>query len=313
VVRRIGFDQRHVYFRGQPRDFDDGHARQSGLGYSDVFAVLIRSESNDDYDCRITERRADSGQSHPQAEPDVPAFSGSDALLGFAPATTSTAEPGRLRSRQGTIRDGRRDSTAVAYLRPARTRGNLEVLHPLAGDAHRHRERRADRDRVATRRRHTAAAPPVAKLLFAPEPFSRPTSCCCPVSVTRSAARSRNRRSSTPLPGVGANYHDHLAAGILMEMSNSESYGISLKAAPRGAWNLFQYALFRTGRWRATFFEANAFVRSAADLDRPDLQIVFQPARRNAGTFPFPLGHGFALSRGPSVSEKPRYANAREP
>ena len=43
-------------------------------------------------------------------------------------------------------------------------------------------------------------------------------------------------------------------------------------------------------------FEATAFIRSTEGLDRPDLQIVFQPARRNPGTFPFPLGHGFALS-----------------
>jgi choline dehydrogenase len=98
------------------------------------------------------------------------------------------------------------------------------------------------------------------------------------------------------LPGVGANYHDHLAAGILMEMSNSESYGISLKAAPRGVWALIEYALFRRGPLASNVFEANAFVRSRPDLDRPDLQIVFQPARRNPGTFPFPLGHGFALS-----------------
>ena len=98
------------------------------------------------------------------------------------------------------------------------------------------------------------------------------------------------------LPGVGGNYHDHLAAGILMEMSNSESYGISLRAAPRGAWNLLEYALFRRGPFASNVFESTAFVRSATDRDRPDLQIVFQPARRNPGTFPFPLGHGFALS-----------------
>ncbi len=98
------------------------------------------------------------------------------------------------------------------------------------------------------------------------------------------------------LPGVGGNYHDHLAAGILMEMSNSESYGISLRAAPRGFVNLLEYALFRRGPLASNVFEANAFVRSTEGLDRPDLQIVFQPARRNPGTFPFPLGHGFALS-----------------
>jgi choline dehydrogenase-like flavoprotein len=98
------------------------------------------------------------------------------------------------------------------------------------------------------------------------------------------------------LRGVGANYHDHLAAAILMEMSNSESYGISLRAAPRGVLNLLEYAFFRRGPLASNVFEANAFVRSAPQLGRPDLQIVFQPARRNANTFPFPLGHGFALS-----------------
>jgi choline dehydrogenase-like flavoprotein len=43
-------------------------------------------------------------------------------------------------------------------------------------------------------------------------------------------------------------------------------------------------------------FESTAFIRSCADLDRPDIQIAFQPARRNPHTFPLPLGHGFALS-----------------
>jgi choline dehydrogenase-like flavoprotein len=98
------------------------------------------------------------------------------------------------------------------------------------------------------------------------------------------------------LPGVGANYHDHLAVGILMEMSNSESYGISLRAAPRAIVNMLEYALFRRGPLASNVFEATAFIRSTERLDRPDLQIVFQPARRNPGTFPFPLGHGFALS-----------------
>jgi len=81
-----------------------------------------------------------------------------------------------------------------------------------------------------------------------------------------------------------------------MEMKNSESYGISLRATPRGALNLLQYALFRSGPLASNVFEANAFVRSGEERDRPNLQIVFQPARRNPNTFPFPLGHGFALS-----------------
>ncbi len=43
-------------------------------------------------------------------------------------------------------------------------------------------------------------------------------------------------------------------------------------------------------------FECNAFVRTQEHLDRPDIQVVFQAARRNKNLFPFPLGHGFAIS-----------------
>ena len=98
------------------------------------------------------------------------------------------------------------------------------------------------------------------------------------------------------LPGVGANYHDHLAAALILEMQNTESYGISLRTLPRGVANLFEYALFRTGPLSSNVFECNAFVRTQPELDRPDIQVVFQAARRNKNTFPFPLGHGFAVS-----------------
>ncbi|MEJ1965929.1 MAG: GMC oxidoreductase [Gammaproteobacteria bacterium] len=98
------------------------------------------------------------------------------------------------------------------------------------------------------------------------------------------------------LPAVGANYHDHLAAALVFEMSNTESYGISLRTLPRGAVNLLQYALFRSGPLSSNVFECNAFVRTQPHLDRPDIQVVFQAARRNKNTFPFPLGHGYAVS-----------------
>jgi choline dehydrogenase-like flavoprotein len=98
------------------------------------------------------------------------------------------------------------------------------------------------------------------------------------------------------LPGVGANYHDHLAVAVLMEMSNTESYGISWRAAPRGLVNLLEYALFRSGPLASNVFEATGFIRSLPGLPRPDVQVVFQAARRNRNAFPFPLGHGFAIS-----------------
>jgi choline dehydrogenase-like flavoprotein len=101
------------------------------------------------------------------------------------------------------------------------------------------------------------------------------------------------------LPGVGANYHDHLAVAIVLEMSNTDSYGISWRTAPRGLMNVLEYALLRSGPLSSNVFEATGFVRTLPELARPDIQIVFQAARRNTGahaTFPFPLGHGYAIS-----------------
>jgi choline dehydrogenase-like flavoprotein len=197
--------------------------------------------------------------------------------------------------RQGTIRDGRRDSTAVAYLRPARSRGNLAVL--VGSLASRvviengkatgvEVQRDGDARRIQARREVVVCAGAV----------QSPQLLMLSGIGDGAALRALGIDVKHSLPGVGANYHDHLAAGIVMEMTNSESYGISLRAAPRGAWNLIEYALFRSGPLASNVFEANAFVRSKPELDRADLQIVFQPARRNPGTFPFPLGHGFALS-----------------
>jgi choline dehydrogenase-like flavoprotein len=98
------------------------------------------------------------------------------------------------------------------------------------------------------------------------------------------------------LPGVGANLHDHIASSVQMVTSNSTSYGISLKALPRGIWNIFEYLLLRQGPFASFVFECNAFLKTTNGLDRPDTQVVFQPARRNQSTFPLPLGHGFCLS-----------------
>jgi choline dehydrogenase-like flavoprotein len=105
------------------------------------------------------------------------------------------------------------------------------------------------------------------------------------------------------LPGVGGNYHDHLAISVLMETRNTLSYGLSFRTAHRALWNLLQYALWREGPLASNLFESTAFVRSAPLSDRPDLQIVFQPARRNRTAFPLPLGQGFAIS---SVGLYPR-------
>ena len=95
---------------------------------------------------------------------------------------------------------------------------------------------------------------------------------------------------------VGDNYVDHPALALTLEMRDTTSYGLSMRTLPRAAWNLLEYLVARRGPLASNVFESTAFLRSREGLDRPDVQIAFQPARRNPNPFPLPLGHGFAMS-----------------
>ena len=114
------------------------------------------------------------------------------------------------------------------------------------------------------------------------------------------------------LPGVGRNLQDHLACPVLMRTQNSTSYGISARALPRGIWNVFQYLLGRTGPFASNVFESVGFLKTAPELDRPDVQFVFQPAARPRPPFPLPVGHGYAISPVSPVPEESRHGHAVE-
>jgi choline dehydrogenase-like flavoprotein len=98
------------------------------------------------------------------------------------------------------------------------------------------------------------------------------------------------------LPGVGRNFHDHLASPVHMLMEHPTSYGISWRAMPRNLVNIAEYALLRRGPMANNIFESAAFVKTLQGLQKPDVQLVFQPAKRPDPGFPFPFGHGCAIS-----------------
>jgi choline dehydrogenase-like flavoprotein len=197
--------------------------------------------------------------------------------------------------RQGTIANGRRVSTATAYLRPASQRRNLAILTNTRASEILIDNRRAVGVEVlnASGKRRLAAR---REVIVAGGAILSPQLLMLSGIGGQEELRSVGIKLKHHLPGVGANYHDHLAVAVLMEMRNTESYGISWRAAPRDMLNLLEYALFRSGPLASNVFEATGFIRTQPGLSRPDIQVVFQAARRNRNTFPFPLGHGFAIS-----------------
>lgn len=299
VVGGSGSINGMVYFRGQPRDFDDWAAEgNEGWSWREVLPYFIRSECNPDYadspyhsvagPMRVTHIR--------RLNPMNRAFWDAMASLGFARCDDFNGpNPEGYGPRQGTIRDGRRESTATAYLRPALKRRNLTLM--TGALAHRiviegRRAVGVDVERGGEVRRIAAGR----EVVLCGGAVQSPQLLMLSGVGNAAELHRFGIEVKLDLPAVGGNYHDHLAAAVLLEMRNAASYGISLKALPRGAWNILEYALARRGPFSSNVFESNAFVRSREGLDRPDIQIVFQPARRNPHTFPLPIGHGFAIS-----------------
>lgn len=288
-----------VYFRGHPGDFDDwAAAGNAGWSYREVLPYFLRSENNEDYpDSPYHGHGGPMNVTHiRRPNPMTPAFLEAMQSLGFRRTedfngpTTEGYGP-----RQGTILKGRRVSTATAYLWPASGRSNLEILANSRATGVLIESGRAVGVRVlsaagtrqlAVRREVVVAAGAVlSPHLLMLSGIGDPQQ-----------LRAAGIRVKHPLAGVGSNYHDHLAVAVLLEMRNTQSYGLSWRAAPRAVSNLLEYALFRSGPLASNVFEATGFIRTQSGLSRPDVQIVFQAARRNRGTFPFPLGHGFAIS-----------------
>jgi choline dehydrogenase-like flavoprotein len=288
-----------VYHRGHPDDYD-GWAAQGATGwsYADVLPYFTRSEHNQDHPASSFHGRSGplNVSTPPRPNPMTSDFIAAVLDLGFPACNDFTgASPEGAGLRQATIRGGRRDSTARAFLRPALGRPNLLVLTDsqacrilLEGRQARTVEflRGGQMQRMRARR----------EIVLCAGSIHSPQLLLCSGIGDPALLAGLGIPVTHALPGVGCNLHDHLAAPVRMSMRRATSYGLSWRAAPRGLWNLLEYAVARAGPLAGNVFEAAAFLRVDRDAVRPDFQLVFQPWKPPHTRLPVPVGHGFGIS-----------------
>ena len=298
VIGGTGSINGMAYFRGPAKDFDDWAAMGNpGWSYADLLPYFLRSENNPEYaGSPYHATGGPMGVSFPTSRnPLCDAFNASMASLGFNEiADFNVPDPNGYGYRQGTIWKGWRVSTASAYLEPALARRNLEVL-PLT------RARRVLIDGKRAVGVETQAQDGIKRLRAHKEVIVCGGAFHSPHLLLHSGIgdeRDLRTWGITPLhhlPAVGRHLRDHPAAPIAMETNDSTSYGHSWKAIPRNIAQSVRYLVTRRGQFASNLFETTAYIRTLPESDRPDLQIVFQPARRNPKPFPIPLGHGYAI------------------
>jgi len=287
-----------IYVRGQPQDYDAwAEAGNRGWGWHDVLPYFIRSEANQ------RGASATHGADGPLSCSDIGArHELIEAIINGAgelgvPRTDDFN--GGVQEGAGYYqlftKNGLRCSSAVGYLRPAKSRANLAV----ETDAHATRVlfdgaratgveyRQGGELKVASAAREVILAagslqsPQLLQLSgIGPAPLLQKFG----IPVLRDA------------PGVGENLQDHLQLRLIFKCTKPITTNDDLASTWRSAKIGLQWLLRRTGPLAVGINQGGLFTRALPESTRPDIQFHFATLSADlAGAKPHPFS-GFTMS-----------------
>jgi choline dehydrogenase len=294
-----------VYVRGQPADFDDWRAAGNpGWSWSELLPYFKKLE---DHPCGASEFHGAGGPVHvsdvsASVHPLCATFLEACTSVGIAPTRDfngAQAEGAGLW--HVTIKDGVRVSSANAYLRPIRRRANLDLrLRAQVTRVLFSRSRAVGVEYLRGRTQQQAHAR--LEVLLAAGAINSPQL----LELSGVGDAQLLRQLHIPViadsPAVGRGLQDHLAVSYFYR-SRVPTLNDQLAPFLGKAKAALRYALGRRGPLAMSVNQAGAFVRSRAELTRPNLHIYFNPAsystttigpkRRLLNPDPFP---GFLMS-----------------
>lgn len=263
-----------IYIRGQPQDYDGWAARGcEGWSWVDMLPYFKRSE---DYAGDAGSLHGTGGPLHVERSnvryenPLWSAFLDAREALGYERTRDFNGEAqAGFGYFDTTTKDGRRMSTAGAFLKPAMRRKNLEV------------RTRAQTSRVVVERgvaraveyRHRGRTHRITadrEVLLCAGAIHSPQLLLLSGVGPAEHLGDHNVEVQHDLPGVGGNLQDH----PILVNSYACTKPVSLNRAD--TWrNRLRYAVKRDGPFAAVMPPVGAFVHSREELDRPDLEFHF--------------------------------------
>ena len=197
---------------------------------------------------------------------------------------------------------GRRQSTARAYLEPARHRRNLDVetgalaTGLVIGGGNRVNGVAYERGGLPM------AASPRREVILSAGSFNSPHLLMLSGLGPATELSALGIEVRQDLPGVGANLVDHLGVYVRNECSAP----VSLQPWTHGAGRVrvgLRWLLFKSGLGATNLFEASGFMRTRAGVRYPDVQLDFTPAAVHEYRQVVPVAHGFQTHCGPMRPE----------
>ena len=258
-----------IYTRGNALDYDEWRQMGcTGWGYDDVLPYFRKAEDNDTYDNRYHGRGGPLGVSQPRAPlPICDAFFAAAGQVGIPrnPDMTGEVQDG-VGFYQLTQKNYRRSSTAVAYLRPARGRGNLHVKTGVQVL------------KIVVENGRAVGVQTSDGVIRGGEVILSSGAIGSPRLLQLSGIGPADHLQALGIPvvldqpGVGANLQDHLDLSVIAECTGPHTYDRFAKPHLMALAGL-QYLLTRKGPVASSLFETGGFWYADPAARSPDIQM----------------------------------------
>ena len=302
-----------VHVRGQPEDFDEwARLGNTGWSFEDVLPYFRKSESDQHGESTYHGANGPLAVSPlPDKHPLCDAFIAAGIELGIPRNDDFNAERQEgVGYYDSSARNGRRASCAVAYLRPARGRKNLNVLTNALVTRIGFEGRRA-----ATVEYHRAGASHTVRahreILLCGGSINSPQL----LQLSGVGPRALLERLGIPValdaPGVGEGLQDHFYVRTVWKCTRPITFNDDMRTLSGRIAMGLRYALFRRGPLTVSAGYAGAFARTRPELSRPDVQLYFinfSTDKMGTGLHTFP---GFTVSISPLQPESRGFVRVR--
>ena len=300
-----------LYVRGQPQDYD-GWAQlgNAGWSWSDVLPLFRRAETWKGEE--LSEERGHDGPLSVQ-----PSRLSRNVVDNWVDAAEAAGYPRNSDYNSGcqegvgyfqlTMKGGRRCSTAVAYLGPARGRQNLSIVTRALA-----RRLVIEEGRVvgveASVEGEVQVFRAAREVVLAAGAIGSPQILMLSGIGAGAELAAQGIETRVDLPGVGKNLQDHLQARPVFKTDLS-TINIEINSWMKQAMIGVQYALTQRGPMTMAASLGTAFLKTEAHLETPDIQFHIQPFSADS---PGEGAHGFSAFTASVLQLRPESAGHLE-
>jgi choline dehydrogenase-like flavoprotein len=269
-----------LYVRGHKWDYDHwAELGNDGWSYDEVLPYFKKAEHNEVFDNNFHGQGGPLNVSqirHKNKSVDDFVKTGS-SVFGFNEDFNGNDQEG-IGYYQTTQKDGKRCSTAKAYLIPALERENLTVLTDTHVDKININNNKADGVACIDQEGNSFTINASKEVILSSGAFGSPQILLRSGVGPREEIIKHGIEHKIDLPGVGKNLQDHIDYVSVHKHQSLNLIGFSLGTIFfRFPLEIIKYILAKTGMFTSTVAEAGGFIRSRNDIDVPDIQLHFAP------------------------------------